>query len=365
MSAEYFAPEFRVEVNGRALAADISKHVADLSVTLASGAVDSLQLTLANPYPELRWTHTDHAGLFREGSSVKVSMGYAGTPPVPMFDGELTGTSPTFPESGSPTVAVEGFSRLHRLQQRFDPVTVQNATDADLVKKIAEASRLSAKVAGNPGITHPWLSTGQAAHLPYLLELARAAGREVWVEGTTLHFAPSRAGGEPVYTLVWGRTADSWVQGSVPLQSFTASLDVRRQVNTVVVRGHDPLTGDAIEGRAGEGDEDADLGGSETGPRARSASLGGPTGLVVAWAPVSSQHEADARARALYNERAMEFIEGSGATLGLPKLRAGTVVTLGGLGSRFNGNYYVTRATHSIGGGGYRTTFQVRRNAAG
>ncbi|HEX2095362.1 MAG TPA: hypothetical protein VHG28_23400 [Longimicrobiaceae bacterium] len=363
MTAKYFAPEFRVEVDGARVAADVTKNITDVSVTLVPDAIDSLRLTLANPYPELRWTHTDDAGLFCEGNGIKVFMGYAGAPLVLMFDGEITGLSPSFPEGGSPTMGIEGFNRLHRLQQKQDPITLRDATDGDLVRRIAGASKLNAKV-DDPGIVHPHLSTGCAAHLQYLLERARAVRREVWVEGTTLHFATPRATGEPAYTLVWGRTRDSYTEGSLPLQSFTPTLDTRRQVNTVVVRGQDPLTREVIKGRAGEGSEGATPGRKQTGGQVRATAMGGPTELVVVDEPVTSQAEAAARARAIYNERSMEFIQGSGSTLGLPGLRSGIVVTLDGLG-RFNGNYYVTSSTHTIGSGGYRTSFSVKKDSVG
>lgn len=365
MSGKYFAPEFRVEVNGTAAAADVSKNIVDVSVTLVPDAIDALRLTLANPYPALRWTHTADADLFREGNAVKVWMGYAGAPLELMFDGELTGVSPSFPESGSPTLEVEGFNRLHRLQQKFDLIDLQDATDGDMVRRIADASQLKARV-DDPGTTYPSLSTNRQAHLPYLVDRARDVGREVWVEGTTLHFATPRVAGEAAeHTLVWGRTAGSYTEKSLPLQSFAPRLDARRQVTTVIVRGLDPLTRELIEGRAGEGSEDTTLGGSQTGPQVRAAALGGPTEMVVVDEPVTSQAEAEARARALYNQRAFEFIQGSGATLGLPWLRPGIVVPLDGLGPRFSGEYYVTRCTHSIGGSGYRTSFNVQRNSVG
>jgi phage protein D len=349
VSAPYAAPEFRVEVNGAALAPEVAKSIADVSVTLAADAIDSLRLTLANPYPVLPWTHTADADLFREGSALVVWMGYTGTGSELMFDGEITGISPSFPEDGSPVVEVEGLNRLHRLQLRSDLITLQDATDGDMVAKIADASKLSARV-DDPGITHPQLTTGRAPHLQYLLERARAANREVWVEGTTLHFATPRGAGEPAYTLVWGRTRSSATEGSVPLQSFLPSLDARRPVGAVVVRGQHPLTRETIEGKAGEGLGDNPLGTAE---------------MVVVAQPVSSQAEAEARAKAIHGELARQFIQGSGATLGLPGLRAGTVVRLDGLGPRFNGDYYVARTTHSIGGSGYRTTFTARKGPEG
>ena len=49
--------------------------------------------------------------------------------------------------------------------------------------------------------------------------------------------------------------------------------------------------------------------------------------------------------------------------LKLVEVRAGSYVVIGGLGkdSRFNGRYFVTKTTHTIGSGGYTTSFSARR----
>jgi hypothetical protein len=45
-------------------------------------------------------------------------------------------------------------------------------------------------------------------------------------------------------------------------------------------------------------------------------------------------------------------LTGSGSTVGDPRLRAGTVLRLEGLGEQFGGRYRVTSATHTLDGGG-------------
>jgi phage protein D len=363
LTAEYFAPAFSVEINATKVVADITAAITDVSVTLEAERIDACQITLVNPYPELRWTHTDDMDLFKEGNAITVWMGYTDVLEL-MFDGEITGMTPTFPESGHPTVTVAAQNRLHRLQGNFKALDFKDASEGDIVQGIADANKLSAEV-DDPGTKYPKVSTGRRSHLDFLMERARAANREVWVEGTTLHFAEPRATIPASHTLVWGRTSKSFVEGSLPLQSFSPTLDASRQVSTVIVRGQDPLTRELIEGRATAGDEDTKLGGAQTGPEVRASAFGGANEWVVVNVPVGSQAEAEQKARALYNDRAMQFVQGSGATIGLPSLRAGTVVTLDGLGKRFNGEYFVTRSTHSIGGGGYRTSFNVRKNSVG
>ncbi len=55
------------------------------------------------------------------------------------------------------------------------------------------------------------------------------------------------------------------------------------------------------------------------------------------------------------------MIQGSGSTVGVPTLRAGTIIFIEKLGERFSGRYFVTSTTHTIGDGGYTTQFNCRR----
>jgi phage protein D len=82
---------------------------------------------------------------------------------------------------------------------------------------------------------------------------------------------------------------------------------------------------------------------------------------VVVNEPVFTKDQAKARARALLQDRQKVMVQASGTTVGLPDLRAGQLVEIVGLGSRFSGTYFVTDTTHSIGDSGYTTQFNCRR----
>jgi len=59
--------------------------------------------------------------------------------------------------------------------------------------------------------------------------------------------------------------------------------------------------------------------------------------------------------------RLNQRLTGSGSTIGDPRIRAGIVLRLEGVGEQFGGLYRVISATHTIDGGGYRTSFDVRK----
>jgi len=59
--------------------------------------------------------------------------------------------------------------------------------------------------------------------------------------------------------------------------------------------------------------------------------------------------------------RLNQRLTGTGSTVGDPRIRAGRVLRLEGLGQSFGGLYRITSATHTLGSGGYRTQFEVRK----
>jgi hypothetical protein len=54
-------------------------------------------------------------------------------------------------------------------------------------------------------------------------------------------------------------------------------------------------------------------------------------------------------------------LTGSGNTVGNPGIKASRVVRLEGLGDQFSGLYRLTSTTHTFDGGGYKTSFQARK----
>ena len=77
-------------------------------------------------------------------------------------------------------------------------------------------------------------------------------------------------------------------------------------------------------------------------------------------AAVHSQAEAQARARAILEERAQEFVKGDGESIGLPDIVPDINIALEDIGRTFSKTYYVSSAKHKVDGSGYRTSFDVQ-----
>lgn len=365
MPSSYFAPAFKVAIDGASLAADVSKNVTRLSVVSELEDPDHFSLTIANPYPDMRWTHSDDAKLFKEGNAITIELGYVDDLKA-TFDGEITSINPTFPASGTPTLTVRGYSRLHRLKGSVRTRTFQDATDKQIAETIAEEAGLTPECE-DLGTTHPYVIQSNQTDLVFLRARALSIRFELLVEGKTLIFRKPKEDEAKVCTLVWGHPRESFAPGAqvVPLKSFNPTMNTMGPVNQVEVRGYDLRKKQGIVGRAGSGDEETAMGGGETGADTAAAAFGRSRVEVEVATPVASQEEADQRARAIYNQRLSGFVTGSASTFGVPDLRAGRKVEIKGVGTRFSGEYYVTQSTHTLGSGGYVTNFNVRKGATG
>ena len=371
MSATYFAPDFKVRVKGRELAADIAKSVLDLTVVNEPDTLDHFSLTLANPYPKMRWTHTRDADLFLPGSSVRIEMGYVDDVHK-LFDGEITSLSPSFPESGTPTLRIEGHTRLHWLQGTPTTRTFQKMTDREIAEQIGrelgKSHRTSLEVAADDTPEkHDYVIQYNQTDLAFLFERAQRLGFELLVDDKKLYFRNVANQKEKVCTFVWGRTTEAPDKNKeiFPLRSFFPTMNTLRQISRVTVRGYDPKSMKEIVGTAGADAAGTKMGGSELGSDASADALGVRKEEIQVTNPIASQAEADQLAKAIYRDRALEFLTGNGATIGLPQLTAGCVIGVEGLGQRFDGKYYITQATHSISSTGYTTSFAVRKNSEG
>jgi phage protein D len=205
----------------------------------------------------------------------------------------------------------------------------------------------------------------------FLLERARRRGYEVYLDdeaaAPTLYFGLSQsASNAPVYQLEWGKS----------LISFKPTLSTAKQVSQVTVRGWDRKSNSAIN----ETYTLQQLWQAQNQPPAEVARLTqiaqayGNRSEVVTDKPAHTVKEAQDRARAILEDQSKKLITATATTVGLPDLRSGCSIEIIGFGittdvngnlyganSDFDGEYFVTESTHTIGGSGYTTEFSARR----
>lgn len=288
--------------------------------------------------------------LFDLGKTVEVHLGY-GDSLRPMMLGEISSIEPDFPGSGSPTLLVTGYDKSHRLRHHVpDRPAFQHMTDSAIATQIAQEAGLIPVV--DPSLYPPhdkllWTDTDMAL----LKERARANSFEVYVWWDRLFFGLPRPQTE-AQILEWGKN----------LSSFSPRLSNAGQAGVQVVRGYNEELAQTIVGVATTAEMDLDSIIERLGSSALNA-LVGMGRRVIRDEPIKSPVEALILAKAVLKEILAGLYEASGSCAGIPELRAGGVIVVRGVGKRFSGTYRLSRVTHSLDGGGYRTDFQVTQRA--
>ncbi|NLE44885.1 MAG: VgrG-related protein [Chloroflexi bacterium] len=320
-----------------------------------------------------RLVYADADTVFKAGAEVKIVMetdeipGESRPVQATLIIGEITAIEPIFSEQGRPVLQIRGYDRLHRLSRGKKTRTYgdanpsgQGVTDDQIVRTIANETQglsgASVDTSGLSGIKYPYVMQCNQTDLDFLWSRAALYGYQVYVEDKTLHFqkADHHRGSQSdkPAVLTWHHN----------LSSFTPRLTLMRQVDQAVVKGWNPKTKAAVE-NTNKSDSSATvpaIGLGKKGSALAKERLQGSAEQVVVEHPLRTVDEAKAIASARFAEAESEFIQAEGeCQQGDPRLIAGRLVTIEGVGERFSGDYYVTEARHRYSRGAYRVEFSV------
>src|SRR5262249_19158508 len=136
------------------------------------------------------------------GSTISVDFGPADRA-CTIFDGIVSAIELSLSDGGTPNVSIYAEDALMKLRMTRRSTSYGDVPAADLAEQTAPQHGLQADAAA-PGPTSPVVQQWNQSDLAFLRDRAALVAAEVWVEGSTLHFAPrsNRHGGE--VTLVHG-----------------------------------------------------------------------------------------------------------------------------------------------------------------
>jgi phage protein D/phage baseplate assembly protein gpV len=295
----------------------------------------------------LEWVDSS---LLNLGKSVEIRMsqsGEGGNVEDTLIKGEITSLEPSFSAQGDTTVLVRGYDKSHRLHRGRQTRTFLRQTDSDVVRTVASESGLSVE-ADATNVRHEYLLQSNQTNMEFLQERAQRIGYQVFVADDKLYFKKGDA------TLGEGPE----LSRDQNLLSFRPVWQSSRQTDKVKVRGWDPKQKSVIMAEESPNSRLNQGGMTQTGAAAANSAFGAAEAVVVD-RPVFSMDDAKAIATGFSHDVARDFVSAEGVALGDPRLKAGYTVSLTGLGTRFNGSYYATSATHIYGRDGYQTHFSI------
>jgi uncharacterized protein len=385
---EQYAPAYRLTINGNDLPAAVRTCVSSVRYEDGLEGADQVQISLANP--DLRFLQSHIRGLgppalplavnlntfaradlapegaFDIDNKVTLALGYSPGPLEEVFLGEITGVGASFPNAAMPTVTVTAHDFMQRLTRGTWTRGFGPLPDAAIVAILSTENGLMPLI-------DPWIGPLDALNTvgnflfgtsrkqfhqsdyDLLQDIAARYDMEASVQGQRLLLSRFIKEFTPRLTLSYGHSLldfsprFSTVGRAVGVTMRISLREIRIDLLVNVYWDFDRESiGVSIVPAAA-----AVVAASPDKPADQSKHRAVRNAIDVANMVVAMVHEL----RQKINNR----LTGSGSAVGDPRIRAGAIIQLEGLGLDFSGRYRVTKATHTIDTSGYRTSFEVQR----
>jgi uncharacterized protein involved in type VI secretion and phage assembly len=225
--------------------------------------------------------------------------------------------------------------------------TFADSTSSDIVQQICGdyGFSVSTQASGDP---HDIVIQHNETDWDFIWRLARRIGFEFTLDDSNADFSRPDANGDSV-------------ELSYPeqLRSFRPRITSVQQVEKVNVRGFNFHTKEQVVSTVSSPEQVTQAGIKRSDVVTKFAGAE----LEIAGQSFSSDGEAHDLAQAMLNQLANAYLGAEGTCAGNPKVKAGTILKIKGVGTSYSGTYRAAKVTHLLrGGGGYVTQFA---NSAG
>ncbi len=377
MDRAQFAPDFLLSLDGRPVPAELRGSIVSLRCHTGYEGLDEVEVTLAND--GLRWLDER---LFALDVPLSLKLGYAPNPLAQVFDGEVVARGASFPSGAAPTVTVTAHDRRHRMREgkkvRWfaiplpcpgnlplpDLATASLVTLENLMLPIFDpvGAALSVILGGvdaivavtDPGSAQKVIrKQADESDYDFIGRLAAENGWDLLVEhdgalgGRLLRFTSSLDHLTPDFTFGYGR---SLVDFSPRLTKVGQILSVSGFVWVPAIKMSFTVTL-----------------GFDWDRMSLTLSIYPGVALVNATASDFKIEEPLTPAsipRKLVSELIPKLnrrLTATATVVGEPRLRAGQVLRIEGVGEEFGGLYRATGVTHTLDNGGLRTQVEARK----
>ncbi|MEJ8546916.1 phage late control D family protein [Brevibacillus borstelensis] len=346
----FHSPAVEIIIGGKKLVADLAAAVTKVTVNSSlDGKADTFSFAVSNAFDPIEWEFRWVDDYLVPGKEVEIRMGY-GSELAPLFYGHITAVS--FTCEDNPTITVKGMDKSFLMMTDNKSTSWDKKKYSEVVNEIAKKYGLNAHVDDTAQPIAKIAKTEQHSDFHFLNHLAKICNFDFFIIGKHLYFRKPLTSTSPVLTLEWGTS----------LRSFSVDVNIASQAASYTVRSMEPNKTELKEAKAASSDVGKLGKNAKTGADLLNA-IGSYFDKYESTKKMESAEERKAVAQAKLNKLAMNLLSGSCEAVGIPEIRAGRYIALGGMGKKLSQPYYITSVTHSVdGSSGYVTTFQVKGN---
>lgn len=321
--------EFTVKVDGQAVPRE--HQMVSVSISKVANRIASARLCFLDGAAAASDFPLSNSQLFVPGKAVEILAG-AGQTTHTLFKGLVVRHALRVRDHSAPQLIVECRHPAMKLTVVRRSASFFDQSDSDIIEALLQAASIQADVEST-SLQHKQLVQFNTSDWDFVLVRAEANGKLVLPKDDQLVIkAPDMSGG-PVCSLQFGST----------LLELDAEIDARQQYTAVRGLTWDPAQQDVtkVDGEApaftGPGDLPAD----------DLAAVAAANRLELRHAAIQ-EAEAQSWANATWLHSRLNKASGRCKCEGIGSINPGDVVTLAGVGTRFNGDVFVTGVRHEF-----------------
>lgn len=332
----------KIKINGTALTDEQMGLFYSLECDSTLGLPDMAELRFAD---SARVLMDDTA--ITVGKTLDIEMS-EGTSFSPIFKGEITSIECEFNVDLSVYFVIRAMDKMHRLTRATKTRVFVDSKDSDAVSAIVGEVGLTVEVDATTTVYKHIFQDNQN-DFDFLHNLAQRNGFFLFSKMGDVQFKKELPT-SPAATLKWGGN----------LRHFAPRATVAGQVDKVTVKGWNVVQKATIVGVASTSSSHSVIGAfSGSGGKTAQSNISAAERFEVRMG-VPTQGDADKMAQGILDDINSSFIEGDGMAVGNSAIRAGVLIKIEEVGTRFAGKYWISHARHTYRAeDGFLTYFRI------
>lgn len=281
----------------------------------------------------------------KPGAQITISFGYQGQE-TQVFSGVVYRQGLQATINGPSRLVVEATDKAMVMTLARQNAVFQNVTDSQVCQQLISAAGLTPKVTATTTV-HQTIVQYYASAWDLMVLRAQASSMVVTVDGGEVTVAPPSTSGSPVLTLTYGQS----------LLDFRGDMDASTQLTPGAIQSFawDPAVQQLAQSEQAQADVDTpgNISSEELAQVFNVQAYLQQTAGAMQAAELTQWSSAELVKAKLAKIRGEARFQGSALA------KVGCLVTLAGLGDRFNGDAYVSGVHHRFADGLWRTTTEI------